>query len=102
MTTKKTYLRGIIVELIWLIRGETNIKYLVDRNVRIRNERPFQNYLRENGLEADFPKYSDERHEKMQWFVDEIKKLPADSNFVRRRGDLGPVYGHQRRNFNSQ
>jgi thymidylate synthase len=46
VTTKKTFLRGIIVELIWITRGETNIKYLVDRDVHIRDERPFQNYLK--------------------------------------------------------
>lgn len=102
VTTKKTYLRGIIVELIWLVRGETNIKYLVDRDVRIWNERPFQNYLSKNALEADFPKYSDVWQEKMQRFVDEIKRLPVDHPFVLRRGDLGPVYGQQRRDFNGQ
>ena len=47
VTTKKTFLRWIIVELIWLIRGETNIKYLVDRDVHIWDEWPFQNYLKE-------------------------------------------------------
>lgn len=102
VTTKKTYLRGIIVELIWLVRGETNIKYLVDRDVRIWNERPFQNYLKKNSLEAEFPQYSDIWHEKMQRFVDEIKRLPANDEFVVQWGDLGPVYGHQRRNFNSE
>ena len=58
VTTKKTFLRGIIVELIWLIRGETNIKYLVDRDVHIWDEWPFQNYLKQNNLEQEFPKYS--------------------------------------------
>ena len=45
VTTKKTFLRIIIVELIWLIRWETNIKYLVDRNCHIWDEWPFQNSL---------------------------------------------------------
>lgn len=60
VTTKKTFFKGIVHELIWLLSGNTNIKYLLDNNVHIWDE----------------------------W---------ADEN-----GDLGPVYGHQWRNFNSQ
>ena len=60
VTTKKTFLKGIIYELLWLISGDTNIKFLLDNNVHIWDE----------------------------W---------ADEN-----GNLGPVYGHQWRNFNSQ
>ena len=102
VTTKKTFLRAVIVELIRLIRWETNIKYLVDRDVRIWNERPFQNYLKQNDLEEKFPKYSDERNEKLATFVADIKAKDADDPFVIKRWELGPVYGHQWRNYNSQ
>jgi thymidylate synthase len=74
-----------VVELIWLVRGETNIKYLVDRNVRIWNERPFQNYLRKNNLEDEFPKYSEVRKEKMTWFIESIKEKDANDPFVQKR-----------------
>ena len=50
LTTKKVFLRGIIHELLWFVRGDTNIKYLVDNNVGIWNEWPFQNYLTKQGL----------------------------------------------------
>ena len=101
LTTKKTFLRWIIVELIWLIRWETNIKYLVDRNVHIWDEWPFQNWL-ENSNEVDsnkYPKYSDDRYKLKEEFIEKIKSLPEDDEWVITWGDLGPVYGHQWRNF---
>lgn len=102
VTTKKTFLRGIIVELIWLIRGETNIKYLVDRNVHIWDEWPFQSYLQKNDLEKKYPKYSEEWIEKKKEFIETIKNADHDDDFVREYGELGPVYGKQWRNFNEQ
>jgi thymidylate synthase len=82
VTTKKTFLRGIVVELIWLIRGDTNIKYLVDRKVGIWNEWPFQNYLKLNNLERKFPSYSDEWIEEKKKFIEKIRTLPAEDDFV--------------------
>jgi len=102
VTTKKTFLRVIIIELIWLISWETNIKYLVDRNVKIWDEWPFQNYIDSNKLNEQFPTYSDAWHEEKTRFIEKIKELPADDDFVVKWWELWPVYGHQWRNFNSQ
>ena len=102
VTTKKTFLRIIIVELIWLIRWDTNIKYLIDRNCHIWDEWPFQNYIDSNNLNDKFPIYSEVWYDEKSKFAEKIKNLPEDDPFVLKWGDLWPVYWHQWRNFNSQ
>lgn len=92
LTTKKVYLRGIIHELLWFLKGDTNIKYLVDHDVKIWNEWPFQAYLKANQLEKEYPMYSEAWQEKMKEFVENIK---TSQQFADRWGDLGPVYGKQ-------
>ena len=95
LTTKKVFLRGIIHELLWFVRGDTNIKYLVDNNVGIWNEWPFQNYLNKNGF-ADLEKHSCEWEERLDEFVINVQK---DADFAKQWGELGPVYGKQWRDF---
>ena len=97
LTTKRVFIRGIIHELLWFLRGETNIRPLVRNDVHIWNEWPFQNYLRENGLEEEYPKYTDRWRSKLKEFIGRIK---SDADFARRWGELGPVYGRQWRDFN--
>lgn len=89
LTTKKMYLRPIAEELLWFIKGDTNIKYLVDRNVKIWNEWPYE----------DFKKSEDFNGETLEEFVEKIKN---DDDFARKHGNLGPVYGAQWRNFNNE
>jgi thymidylate synthase len=96
LTTKKVHWKSIVHELLWFIRGDTNIRYLVQNGVNIWNEWPFQHYLRDNGLEADFPKYTPEWRAEMKRFVARVKEEAA---FAERYGELGPVYGKQWRDF---
>lgn len=96
VTTKKMFLRGIIHELIWFLKWDTNIQYLVKNNVRIWNEWPFQAYLKKNNLESEFPKYSEKWSLKLEEFVENIK---TDDEFAKKWGELWPVYGKQWRNF---
>lgn len=96
LTTKKVYLRGIIHELLWFLKGDTNIQYLVRNKVNIWNEWAFQKYLEKNNLEAAYPIYSDAWKAKMAEFVERIK---SDDAFAQQWGDLGPVYGEQWRRW---
>lgn len=53
MTTKKMFIRPIAEELLWFIKGDTNIKYLVDRNVKIWNEWPYENYKKSKDYQGE-------------------------------------------------
>ena len=96
VTTKKVHLKSIIHELLWFIRGDTNIRYLVQNGVNIWNHWPFQSWLNQTGQADDYPMYSAEWREQMKRFVAKIRE---DEVFAAQYGDLGPVYGHQWRNF---
>ena len=99
LTTKKVFLRGIIHELLWFLTGDTNIRYLVQNEVKIWNEWPFQAYLEANNLVSQFPMYSEEWKAKMAEFIEQIKN---DEEFAKKWGDLGPVYGKQWVRWQSQ
>ena len=96
LTTKKVFLRGIIHELLWFVRGDTNIKYLVDNGVGIWNEWPFQNYLNLKGLDKELTRDSCEWQDNLEVFIGKIQR---DDTFAQQWGELGPVYGKQWRNF---
>lgn len=86
LTTKKVHLKSIIHELLWFVRGDTNIKYLVDNGVSIWNDWPYKKY-------SESPEY---KGETMDEFIEKIK---TDDKFAKKWGDLGPVYGKQWRDF---
>lgn len=89
LTTKKVFLKAIIHELLWFISGDTNIKYLVDNNVKIWNEWPYEKYKKSKEFNG----------ETLDEFVQKIKE---DDDFARVWGELGPVYGHEWRHFDGQ
>ncbi len=94
LTTKKMFLKGIIVELIWFLRGDTNIKYLVDRGVNIWNKEAYKWYLKQ---------VLDTSQLTMEEFINNIKVgniLLSTHKGKYSLGDLGKVYGHQWRNQN--
>jgi len=99
LTTKKMFWKGIVHELLWFLRGDTNIKYLVDNGVNIWNGDAYRWYLQKcdenNILET----------KTMDVFISTIKKnslkgLKAEFIPDYTYGDLGKVYGYQWRNQN--
>lgn len=110
LTTKKMFLRGVIHELLWMLRGETNIKYLVDNNVHIWDSdayRWYQKHLNEYITPDGSIKNLtiDEFIEKIK--IGDLEPISAEHiKFFRKRnpnyvlGDLGKVYGYQWRNQN--
>src|SRR3989344_4288341 len=85
VTTKKVNFRNIAVELLWFLRGDTNIRYLVQNGVNIWNEWAFQVYLDENKLAEKFPRYSEEWKAEMQKFVDQVRE---SEEFAQKWGEL--------------
>lgn len=96
ITTKKVHLKSIIHELLWFLQGDTNIQYLVRNGVGIWNEWPFQFWLQNQHPDLVNEKYSPAWKDKLVEFVERIK---TDDDFAAQWGNLGPVYGHQWRNF---
>ena len=96
VTSKKVHLKSILHELLWFIRGDTNIRYLVENGVGIWNDWPYQSCLRQAGQDSDLVMYSPEWKAGLKTFVERIK---LDDAFAAQYGDLGPVYGKQWRDF---
>ncbi len=87
LTTKKVHLKSVIHELLWFISGSTNIKYLVDNDVRIWNDWPYKAYQESSEFKG----------ETIEEFAQKIKE---SDEFAKKWGNLGPVYGKQWRDFN--
>lgn len=102
ITSKKVNPEMIIHELLWMMRGETNIKYLVDNNVNIWTDWPFKNWWQHQNPDLKFPKKGTDQWKEMgmddslKGFEQQIKN---DSNFAKQWGELGPVYGKQWRSW---
>jgi len=88
LTTKKMYMKGVITELLWFLRGDTNIKFLVDNDCHIWDGDAYKNFL----------KYS-VPHDRQETKEEFINKIKTDDEFAKKWGDLGPVYGKQWRSW---
>jgi thymidylate synthase len=109
LTTKKMAWKSIVTELIWFLRGDTNIKFLVDNGCHIWDGDAYKNYL--NVVMFEKPGYLHEKHGHLNMSIKKegdnylpftqeefINKIKTDDKF-RHWGELGPIYGKQWRNW---
>jgi thymidylate synthase len=89
LTTKKMHWKSIVTELLWFLRGDTNIKYLVDNGCNIWNGDAYKRYERVWNWDLDEPL-------PIEQFIERIK---TDNEFAKIWGELGPIYGKQWRSW---
>jgi len=97
LTTKKMAFKTMVTELIWFLRGDTNIKYLVDNDCHIWDGDAYKNYERRWETEGKFLSPPVNKFTKEE-FINEIKTNPM---VAKELGELGPVYGKQWRSWDS-
>jgi thymidylate synthase len=104
LTTKKMAFKTMVTELLWFLRGDTNIKFLVDNNCHIWDGDAYKNYINKlifnekdchvddliNQPNKTFVPYSQEEF---------INKIKTDDEFANKWGELGPIYGKQWRSW---
>jgi thymidylate synthase len=117
LTTKKLHFKSIVVELLWFLRGDTNIKYLLENDCNIWTGDAYKNYCsgipleqvigsdlhplknsmiwkRKSDYSSGYPIYERLSQEEF------INKIKTDDEFAKKWGSLGKIYGYQWRNWN--
>jgi thymidylate synthase len=99
LTTKKMPFKTVVTELLWFLRGDTNIKYLVDNNCHIWDGDAYKNYIKQyekGGVAGIRLEDGTERAANIDEF---IRRIKADDEFAKKFGELGPIYGKQWRSW---
>jgi len=103
LTTKKMAWKTMVTELLWFLRGDTNIKFLVDNGCNIWNGDAYKHYMKVYEIESretQGGKYLEELHMLSDLSMDEfVERIKTDDEFADRWGELGPIYGNQWRNW---
>ena len=92
LTTKKMAFKTMATELLWFLRGDTNIKFLVDNGCHIWDGDAYKNYVSKQ-TDMFIPIWTQEEF---------INKIKTDDEFAQKWGELGPIYGNQWREWGSQ
>jgi thymidylate synthase len=105
LTTKKMPFKTIVTELLWFLRGDTNIKYLVDNNCHIWDGDAYKNYKSKINLQNNWEitlrvggvdTIGQQELLSQEEFINKIK---TDDEFAKKWGSLGKIYGFQWRNW---
>jgi len=113
LTTKKMAWKSIVTELLWFLRGDTNIKFLLDYDCHIWDGDAYKNYvskIEEYTSTLNVPNDISEFQEVMDGLGNQIKssvlskeefikQIKTDNEFAKKWGDLGPIYGKQWRQW---
>ena len=93
LTTKKMAVKTMMTELKWFLKGDTNIKYLVDNGCNIWNGDAYKEYNRAKGQLIELEDYTE---------VEFINMIKTDDGFANSWGELGPIYGKQWRDWDGK
>ena len=93
LTTKKMAVKTMMTELKWFLKGDTNIKYLVDNGCNIWNGDAYKEYNRAKGHLIELEDYTE---------VEFINMIKTDDGFANSWGELGPIYGKQWRDWDGK
>jgi thymidylate synthase len=97
LTSKKMAFKSIVTELLWFLKGDTSIKYLVDNGCHIWDGDAYKNYCKSFENQSIIEQYSfDTDPITKEMFIEKIK---TDDEFAKKWGSLGKIYGHQWRSW---
>jgi thymidylate synthase len=106
LTTKKMAWKTMVTELLWFLRGDTNIKYLVDNGCHIWNGDAYQAYIKKYNKgeyvgKTKLLENSKKNRTLTEPFTKEefINKIKTDDEFAKKWGELGSIYGKQWRSW---
>ena len=110
LTTKKMAFKTMVVELLWFLHGDTNIKFLLDNGCNIWNGDAYKNYckkvIRDKDIRDYLKSYSLDANGvpsiELYTMVEFIEKIKTDDEFAKKWGELGPIYGNQWRKWGSR
>ena len=101
LTTKKMHWNSVVAELLWFLRGNTNIKFLLDYDCHIWDGDAYKRYMNVYDIESRESTYALEELHMLSDLTKEqfTNRIKSDDQFAKKWGELGPIYGAQWRSW---